>query len=59
MSLEFSSSQKKRSEKIERLRKYFSGIDSPQIYEWTGTDEETDFSRMSDADVAKYLGESA
>ena len=46
--------QRKRAEKIERLRTYFNEY-SPRTYEWTTSDEELDFANMSDEDVARYL----
>lgn len=42
--------------KIERLRKYFGGVDSPRIYEWDpATDEPLNFAAMNDGDIAAYL----
>lgn len=53
--MDMSPRQRKAAEKIKRLREYFSGQDSPLIYEWTPSDEELDFVTMSDEDVAEYL----
>ena len=51
-----SSTQQKRVAKIERLRKYFGGVDSPRIYEWNpATDEPLDFAAMADSELAAYL----
>lgn len=49
-----SETQKKRVEKIERLRRYFK-TDRPEIYEWDVTDEMIDFKSMSDSEVSEYL----
>ena len=49
-----SETQAKRAAKVIRLRKYF-GDDRPEIYGWSTTDENLDFSKMSDAEVAQYL----
>ena len=49
-----SRTQQRRVEKVERLRKYF-GHDSTEVHGWSADDEETDFKRMSDAQVAEYL----
>lgn len=46
--------QNKRAAKIERLRRFFAA-ERPEIYEWSVTDENLDFSKMSDAEVAEYL----
>ncbi|HEY3987827.1 MAG TPA: hypothetical protein VGM02_00920 [Acidobacteriaceae bacterium] len=54
MTLTISATQQKRTEKIERFRRYF-GTERPEIYEWTTTDESLDFSTMSDDEVAEYL----
>ena len=43
MTLTISATQQKRTEKMERFRKYF-GPERPEIYEWTTTDENLDFS---------------
>jgi hypothetical protein len=53
--VDISPRQRKAVEKIKRLREYFSGQDSPLIYEWTPSDEELDFATMSDEDIAQYL----
>lgn len=50
--------QTKSVEKIKRLREYFRE-DSPEIYEWTPSDETLDFATMSDDDVAEYLKRSS
>lgn len=51
-----SPTQRKRLLKIERLRRYFAGVDSPVIYDWDpATDEQLDFAAMSDAEIAAYL----
>jgi hypothetical protein len=54
MTLTISATQQKRTEKMERFRKYF-GTERPEISEWTTTDENLDFSAMSDDDIAEYL----
>lgn len=50
-----SPTQRKRLEKIARLRKYFGNVYSPRIYEWEITDEPLDFARMNDGEIAAYL----
>ncbi|HMH14176.1 MAG TPA: hypothetical protein VK578_13820 [Edaphobacter sp.] len=52
--MEISPTQQKRAEKISRLRKFYDN-DSPRIYEWNTTDEDLNFSSMSDPEVAEYL----
>jgi hypothetical protein len=54
MGLDISVTQQKRVDKIERLRKYFPS-DTPEIYDWTATDEAIDFKSMTDGELAKYL----
>jgi hypothetical protein len=55
MPVEMSVTQRKRLEKIERLKEYF-GHDWPEIYVWhPAVDEALDFKAMSDKEVAKYL----
>ncbi len=56
MDVVISPTQRKRLAKIERLRKYFGGVDSPRIYEWDpATDEPLNFAAMNDGDIAAYL----
>jgi hypothetical protein len=46
----------KRTEKIERINRYFGGIRS-EAYGWNlRKDETTDFKHMSDEKVCQYLG---
>jgi hypothetical protein len=56
MTLTISATQQKRTEKTKRFLKYF-GTERPEIHEWTTTDENLDFSAMSDDDIAEYLKE--
>lgn len=58
MSLDISATQKKRVERIERLRSYF-GEEKPEIYEERPSDAELDFTNMSDGEVAEYLKRSS
>jgi hypothetical protein len=52
---DMSPTQRKRLEKISRLRRYFSE-DDPRVYEWSpAMDETLDFASMSDGDVEQYL----
>jgi hypothetical protein len=54
--VDISPTQQKRVNKIARLRQYFQGVDSPEIYEWTpATDEQLDFAQMTDDQIAAYL----
>lgn len=55
MQVEMSVTQRKRVEKIERLRLYF-GTDRPEIYEWNpAVDEALDFKPMTDAEITEHL----
>ncbi len=58
MAVEISDTQRKRVEKVERLRTYFKA-DAREIDEWSPSDETLDFKGMSDADVRAYLDGSA
>jgi hypothetical protein len=56
MLVDMSPTQRKRIEKIERLRRYFKSEDRPESYEWSaGKDENLDFSSMTDDEVTAYL----
>ena len=55
MGVEMSAGQKKRTEKVERLRKFFGGNDRIEIHEWVVADEGLEFSKMSDREVEEYL----
>jgi hypothetical protein len=55
MGIDVSVTQQKRTDKIERLRRYFPS-DTPEIYEWNpNRDEVIDFKSMTDGELAKYL----
>ena len=46
MGVEMSNSQRKRIEKIKRLRLFFGADDRVEIHEWSIADENLDFSGM-------------
>lgn len=56
MPVEMSVTQRKRLDKIERLRQHFAPNDRPEIYEWDPkADEPLDFKAMTDAELTNYL----
>jgi hypothetical protein len=55
MGVEPSATQRKRAEKVERLRRFFGADNRVEIYEWDIADESLDFSRMSDQAIEEYL----
>ena len=55
MGVEPSATQRKRAEKVERLRRFFGADNRVEIYEWTVADEKSDFSGMSDQEIEEYL----
>jgi hypothetical protein len=46
--------QSKRSEKIERINRYFGHVRA-EAYEWSLKDETIDFKSMTDQEVSRYL----
>lgn len=57
LEISISKAQEKRVEKIARLREYFKA-DTPEIYEWSSSDEQLDFALMADPEIAAYLRKS-
>ena len=55
MGVEMSATQRKRVEKIERLRRFFRADNRLEIHEWSVADEKLKFSGMSDSAVEEYL----
>ncbi len=55
MGVEPSATQRKRAEKVERLRRFFGADNRVEIYEWSPADENLDFSGMSDEAIEEYL----